>query len=222
MNSPQTKKILYLALLTGFITKTERFTLFRTVKVWEVSEFIEYIGHDARILTVAFSPDGKYLATGSRDKTIKIWFKLFFGISNGNRDTIKMSELIHLSGHAGNVFHVCWSPNSKYLCSAGRDKVLKIWDINKKEYTSCVLIIIYRCINTLVGHKEPVRGCAWSPDGEHILSVSEDKTAIIWSAENGRLISTLYGHHAAVITCAYSNDGLRAATGSEDWYVPFL
>lgn len=107
----------------------------RTVKVWEVSDFIQYIGHEARILTVAFSPDGKYLATGSRDKTIKIWYETISHLCSSKvlRDTVKMNELMHLKEHTGNVFFVCWSPNSKRICSAGRDKVLKIWDIDSKQ-----------------------------------------------------------------------------------------
>lgn len=66
-----------------------------------------------------------------------------------------------------------------------------------------------------------MRGCAWSPDGQHILSVSEDKTAMVWDAETGKQLSVLYGHRAPVICCAFSSDGLRAATASEDWYFFF-
>lgn len=166
----------------------------RSVKVWEVREKVENVGHEARILSVSFSPDGKFVATGSRDKTLKIW------------DTLKGTELHHLKGHTSNVFGVCWSPDGKSVCSGSRDKSIKIWSASSGL-----------CTHTLLEHKNIVRCVAWSPDGKHILSTSDDKTAIVWDATNDfTKIGVLYGHRAEVIYGAYSSDCRRAATCSDD------
>uniref|UniRef100_A0A6B2KWF4 NACHT domain-containing protein n=1 Tax=Arcella intermedia TaxID=1963864 RepID=A0A6B2KWF4_9EUKA len=184
----------------------------RTVKIWEWRENMKICGHEARILSVAFSPDGKKLATGARDKTGKIW------------DTATGNELAALVGHTSNVFGICWSPDGKLVCTASRDSTVKIWDA-----------LTGKCKCTMTNHKAAVRSCAWSPSGEHILTSSDDKTLIIWEESTGavpapatktgkseggdinwRSRGILFGHRAEVSTCAYSSDGRRAASGSED------
>jgi WD40 repeat protein len=83
---------------------------------------------------MAFSPDAKFLATGSRDKTIKLW------------DALSGKELRQLKGHSSNVFGVSWSGDGAYLASAGRDKLVKIWNPHTGE-----------CLITLTGHADNAR-----------------------------------------------------------------
>jgi WD40 repeat protein len=87
---------------------------------------------------MAFSPDAKFLATGSRDKTIKLW------------DATSGKELRQLKGHGSNVFGVAWSHDGVYLASASRDKLVKIWNPHNGE-----------CLITLTGHTQNAIGVEW-------------------------------------------------------------
>jgi len=107
---------------------------------------------------VAWSPDGRWLATASRDRTARIW-----DVGNG-------SELILLRGHDGDVQGVAWSPDGIYIASAGYDeKTVRIWDAATGHNIS-----IYR------GHSSTVRKVAWSPDGEWIASAGYE--VLVWVA----------------------------------------
>ena len=76
-------------------------------------------GHSEVVRSVAYSPDGRYLASGSQDKTIKIW-----EVATGN-------ELRTLTGHSETVFSVAYSPDGRYLASGSADKTIKIWRVRQ-------------------------------------------------------------------------------------------
>ncbi|KAK3946807.1 hypothetical protein QBC32DRAFT_387713 [Pseudoneurospora amorphoporcata] len=150
-------------------------------------------GHSNDIGSVAFSPDGQRLASGSWDKTIKIW------------DPASGSCLQTLEGHSGSVHSVAFSSNGQRLASGSSDKTIKIWDLASES-----------CLQTLEGHSDYVGSIAFSPDGQRLASGSWDKTIKIWDPVSGSCLQTLEGHSGSVRSVAFSPDGQRLASGSGD------
>ncbi|WP_427162719.1 trypsin-like peptidase domain-containing protein [Aliinostoc sp. HNIBRCY26] len=155
---------------------------------WINLQFIE-----GRVISVAFSPDGRTLASGSWDKTIKIW-----NIATGQ-------EIRTLNGHSQGVYSVAFSPDGRTLASGSWDKTIKIWNIATGQL-----------IRTLNGHSDLVESVAISPDGRTLASGSQDKTIKIWNIATGQLIRTLNGHSDLVESVAISPDGKTLASGSQD------
>jgi WD40 repeat protein len=150
-------------------------------------------GHTSRVLSVAFSPDGSRLATGSVDGTAKIW------------DVESGSPLHTLYGHTSSVSSVAFSPDGKRLATGSDDWTAKIWDVERDSL-----------LHTLYGHKSSVSSVAFSPDGECLATGSDDWTVKIWDLEIGSPLYTLHGHTSRVFSVAFSPDGERLATGSRD------
>jgi WD40 repeat protein len=192
-------------------------------------------GHDDGVLTIAWSPDGRRLATGSSDRTVRIWdtnsgselivlrghgdwVRGVVWSPDGQRlatassdrtvriwDTGSGSELAVLHAHDAEIWGVVWSPDGRRLATASRDSTARIWDIK----TNCELAV-------LRGHGDAVRGVAWSPDGRRLATGSYDRTARIWNGHNGGELAVLHGHGRQVQGVAWSPDGRRLATASID------
>jgi WD40 repeat protein len=150
-------------------------------------------GHTKGVTAVSFSPDGKYVATGSADWTAKVW----------DADTGK--ELVTLIGHSRQVSGVAFSPDGKRLATAGLDKTARVWDVASGQ-----LLV------TLTGHEYTVAGVAFSPDGKRLATAGQDRTARVWDAASGRELLLLTGHTAPVSAVAFSPDGAFLATASLD------
>jgi WD40 repeat protein len=150
-------------------------------------------GHTDAVRALAYSPDGKYIVSGSYDDTLRIW----------NAETGKTIRT--LQGHTGAVISVAFSPDGKRIVSGSSDKNLRIWDAQTGKV-----------IATLPGHTKAVISVAFSPDGKRIVSGSLDKILRIWDIETGKAIRTLQGRTEAVISVAFSPDGKRIVSGSED------
>ena len=145
-------------------------------------------GHSGFVMSVAFSPDGKILASASSDGKIKLW------------DTDSRKEIAQLSGHSKAVHSVAFSPDGKRLAAAwGID--IKLWDVaNKKE------------IATLTGHGLFVSSVAFNPDGKILASGSCDGKIKLWDTDSKKEIATL-SEDDWVYSVAFSPNGKILASG---------
>ena len=144
-------------------------------------------GHLRGVESVAISSDGQMLASGSNDKTIKIW-------------RLGTGEEVHtLTGHSGwlaGVNSIAISPDGQTLVSGSYDKTIKLWQI-----------VTGRQIRTFTGHSQPVNSVSISPDGQTLVSGSLDSTIKLWQIGTGKEILTLPGHSSTVNSVAISPDG---------------
>ena len=165
--------------------------------------FYDYIqkttlqGHSGSVYSVAFSPDGKVLASGSGG-TIKLW-------------DVKSGALLKtLKGHSWSVYSVAFSPDGKVLASGSYDKTILLWDVESGAL-----------LQTLKGHSWGVLSVAFSPDGKVLASGSGDNTIKLWDVKSGALLKTLKGHSDDVLSVAFSPDGKILASGSNDETIKF-
>jgi WD40 repeat protein len=149
-------------------------------------------GHTDWVLSIAFSPDGHTIASGSFDQTIRLW----------NRNTGLCLKV--LQGHTNWIHSVAFSPDSQLLASASSDQTIQIWDITTGDR-----------LKTLVGHHSHVWSVAFSPDGQFLASGGDDSTVKLWSLE-GKCLCTLQSHTHRVYSIAFSPDGGTLASSSVD------
>ena len=110
------------------------------------------------VSSVAFSPDGQYLASGSWDKTVKLW-------------RVETGECTRtMEGHSDWCESVAFSPDGQYLASGSYDNTVKLWRVESGE-----------CTRTMEGHSDCVNSVAFSPDGQYLASGSQDNTVKLWS-----------------------------------------
>ncbi|KAH6702780.1 WD40-repeat-containing domain protein [Leptodontidium sp. MPI-SDFR-AT-0119] len=153
-------------------------------------------GHTNGVTSVAFSPDGKQIVSGSWDKTVRRW------------DAATGQQLLPaLKGHTSWVTSVAFSPDGKQIVSGSDDKTVRRWD----AATGQQLLLV------LKGHTSWVTSVAFSPDGKQIVSGSEDQTVRRWDAATGQqLLPALEGHTSEVTSVAFSPDGKQIVSGSWD------
>jgi len=157
------------------------------------TETLTLNGHAANLSSIAFSPAGQRLASGSWDNTVKIW------------DSATGKELFSLEGHVGPIWSVAFSPDGQRLASAGGGDTVKVWDAaTGKELFS---------FNT---HIRQISSVAFSPDGQRLASGSWGNTVKIWDCGTRKELFALKGHSSGVLDVAFSPDGQRLASGSQD------
>ncbi len=150
-------------------------------------------GHSDWIGRIAWSPDGKILASPSKDHTIRLW------------DAQTGQHLRTLKGHSGIVSSVAWSPDGKALASGSTDNTIRLWNAQTG-----------RSIRTLEGHSDIVYSVAWSPDGKALASGSGDQTIHLWTPDAGQHAGILEGHTSMITCVSFSYDGSLLASNSSD------
>src|SRR5262249_46682617 len=123
-------------------------------------------------------------------------------------------------------YAVAWSPDGKRLASAA-DATVQVWDVDNPGRGGSRSWIHYgprtgriweidRPLLVYHGHVEKIEALAWSPDGLHLASASDDGTVRIWDAQTGALLYRYTGHHGPVSALAWSPDGHWIASGGAD------
>jgi WD40 repeat protein len=141
-------------------------------------------GHTDVLTSVASSPDGAYLASGSRDTTVRV------------RDVRTGQELLTLRGHTAAVTCLAFSPDGAYLASGSPDTTVRVWDARTGQE-----------VLTLRGHTDQVESLAFSPDGQRLASGAWDQTVRLWDTRTGQQLVVLRGFTGAVLKLWFSPDG---------------
>ncbi len=151
-----------------------------------------YRKHFQEVVGVAWSHDGKRIASASYDHTVQVW------------DATNGDYIYTYRGHNQRVTCVAWSPDGTSIASGGDDHTVQVWDATNGDH-----IYTYR------GHSDNVHSVAWSPDSLRIASSSNDRTVRVWNARDGSN-TLIHISPSWVWTAAWSPDGTRIASGNTD------
>jgi WD40 repeat protein len=219
-----------------------------TVRAWRVKQRTQrdvgaqfeditiYREHKSSLLSVVWSPDGKYIASGDTSGIVRVWEAL-----SGN-------TIVTYGGHVRFARGIAWSPDGRYIVSGGDygDSTAQVWEAltgrhiytHTRQYrifavsweprgnhiATCSFdgsVQVWDAFNgevklSYTGHSGPVYITAWSPDGIYIASGGQDSSVQVWEATSGEAICTYRGHKKAVKSLAWSPDSQRIVSGGDD------
>ncbi len=207
-------------------------------------ELIRFVPTETWVRAIAFSPDGRWLASGSYDATVRLW---------NVRDGTLGKEL---KGHTAWVRGLAFSPDGELLATASDDNTVRIWRVTDgktvrviKDGVEGVKAVAFSpdgdllatggfdksirlwnvgegsLVRELKGHRDWIRALTFSPDGEYLASGAFDATLRLWRVLDGEMLATREEHSSSVLGVAFSPDGKLLASASVDetvrlWAMP--
>jgi WD40 repeat protein/serine/threonine protein kinase len=154
--------------------------------------------HPTAVFSGVFSPDGRWIASGSRDGKVTLW------------DATTGQPLFAFTAHDQAIQSVAFSPGGHRFATASWDGTVKVWDFDPQREADK-----HPLLHSLPGHQGGVQCVAFSPDGQHLASAGGDNAVRVWELAVGRQILVLGGHAGAVRCVAYSPDGQCLASASD-------
>ncbi|CAG9572248.1 conserved hypothetical protein [Leishmania major strain Friedlin] len=155
------------------------------------SEVGIFTGHHDTIISATFSPDGKYLATASKDEMMILW-------------DVTTTKILLTFAHPKVVICCCFGPDSKHLVSGCQDRVCRLWDTKRgREWMN------------YTEHEGIIIAIAFSPDGNYVCSASADRSLRVWSATTAKTRFRLLGHVGIILSCSYTSDGRHIISNDE-------
>jgi len=185
-------------LLVRVLSKTRSGTS-STIELWQEGELIKELpGHSDTVSAIAFSPDGRTLATGSHDKSIKLW-------DTGSGNLIcTFSHQLFSGSHRSPVVSLGFSNNSRWLYSGGNDMTIKVWDWQKRN------------LQTLITKTNSVNNLTLSSDRAYLVTLGYSRDIQVWDGVTGKLQHSLVGHSAPINAIAISpNDQVLVSVGND-------
>ena len=174
---------------TGMDDAVVRLWKYKNRNLWR-----KYNGHEDTPWALAFSPDGRLLASAGADYKIIIW----------DTENEQNPQLFELVGHESDVWSVAFSPDGQYLASGSTDSTVRVWDPRTGD-----------SIRSFPANASSIMQIAWTPDSTRLVSCAEMEGKC-WNVAQGEEISTFSGHTSAIWTMHVSPAGDRLITGSED------
>ncbi len=189
-------------------------------------------GHEASVSTIAFSHNGKLLASGGWDNAVKVW------------DIDKKKIIFDLKKHTGGVTSIDFHPKNLFLASTSLDSSIRVWGIKKEEVLSqsnnevlqgdifvsttaksesskSANYTIFPALTISKAHENWINIITYSPNGRYLASGGWDNLVKIWDAQTGNLVKTFKGHKSAILDIYFTKDSKTLITSSKDETIKF-